>query len=66
MLPQPREEAKVFRQNEDNLFNDYNTIEGLIKGYQTYVRKYGTSHNINFQYHKRLAELDILVMRGEL
>lgn len=53
-------ELEVFKSREDNMFKEFNNSEELLRYYQDYVRKYGTSYSINDQYIRRMSELDII------
>lgn len=42
------------------MFREFTSQQKLMKYYQDYVKKYGTSSSINNQYIRRMSELDII------
>lgn len=55
-----KKELTVYKSRKDNMFREFTSQQKLMKYYQDYVKKYGTSSSINNQYIRRMSELDII------
>lgn len=55
-----KKELTVYKSRKDNMFREFTSQQELMKYYQDYVKKYGTSSSINNQYIRRMSELDII------
>lgn len=60
MLPQPKPEVERYPENKLNLFSQYQDEESLREAYRQFVKENGTSEYINYQFRKRMCELDFI------